>query len=190
MLRQILIAATWLVRSPIAAYHALLDRKPYSLVRWIILLGMSPIVGLFFVESLGTVRVGEAPLPKDLLYILVPVLTPIFVLTGWTLQSFILTVFSRLAGSRVPFRVNLLIFGYAQVPYLLSLPALFLPLDFLRALLFFLNGWSLVFLYLGLNVGHGLGRGRTLFILIFSQLLAPLFIAAVLAMLLGSSLTQ
>ncbi|MGE5599036.1 MAG: YIP1 family protein [Bacteroidota bacterium] len=169
-----------LVRSPVAAYQALLEKRPYSLVRWIVLLGMSPSAGLLYVETLQQFAAEQgAAIQGFPLYLAVLVAAPLTVLIGWLLQSALLTLVSRLAGGRATFRTTMLIFGYAQAPYLLTLPALFLPLGFLPLLLLFLNGLTLFYLYLGLLLAHGLGRGRTLFVLLAGQLLLPLLLTLV-----------
>ena len=171
MLREMLAAAIRLVRSPVAAYNAILTEKPYPLVRRIVLLGLTPLYALISIST------GLVTGPYK--YVLVA-LTPFMVLLEWIFRAAFLTAIAHLFGSKAPFRINLLVYGYAQSPYLLAIPALLLPIKFLSFLILFLNGWSMLFLYIGLALAHGLSRNRTLLVLLVSQFL-PLLVLAGLA---------
>jgi len=172
MLSEIFRAAVSLVQSPITAYDALLTKHPFKLVRRIVILSMTPILAVYVAGS------WDGPLR----YILVA-FTPLFSLLSWVLQAGILTLFTRIMGSKGSFRTNLLIFGYAQSPMLMLLPALLLPLGFLYLLTAVLNTWSVFFLYIGLARGHQLSRGRQFFVLLGSQFLLPALAVSIVLLL-------
>ncbi|MGE5528047.1 MAG: YIP1 family protein [Patescibacteria group bacterium] len=172
MLRETLSLAIRLVRSPAAAFDALLATKPYSAVIRLVLAALAPVTAV----SLA----GYLPGISRLLLVL---LTPPLVFGGWLVWSAVMTVFTRLLGGGGGFLTNLLVYGYAQVPYILALPALLavvaglLPFDVPAFILFFLNGWSILLLYIGLARGHGFSRGRALAALLGGQMLLPLLLA-------------
>ena len=178
-MKELLTAALWLVRSPFTAYQAMLANRPLRVISRIVLLSRAPVNAAILATIIPLLQkqgVFDIRIPRlDLVLVLA---APLLALGEWLLSTALLAFVARLAGSRTRFSDTLLVYGYAQVPYLFVLPSLLFPFSVLQLALFVANGWSLILLYIGVFLSHGLGRGRTLFILLAGQLLIPLLLSS------------
>ncbi len=171
-MREILAAALWLVRSPFAAFQAVLASRPLRVVSRIVLLGRAPVNAALLAATIPVLQkegMFDIRLPRPILILAAPLLA----LGEWLFNTALLSAVARLAGSKARLIDTLLVYGYAQAPYLFVRPALLFPFSILQLAVLFANGWSLILLFLGVLLSHGLGRGRTFLVLLASQLVIP-----------------
>jgi hypothetical protein len=179
-LRETIAAMLWLVRSPIEAFDAMLAKKPFRLILRIVFLGLSPAAAATLFQIIKKPPFDQISLKGSSLQAFVILGALVMAVMQWFFDAFLLAVFVRFFGGKLPFRMNLLIVGYAQTPYLFSLPALLFSREAFAIALLFCRGWSLLFLYVGIMRGYGFTRGRALAVLLFCQFFVPLLLILIL----------
>ena len=118
-MKELLTAALWLVRSPFTAYQAMLANRPLRVIGRIVLLSRAPVNAAILATIIPLLQkqgVFDVRIPR--LNLVLVLAAPLLALGEWLLSTALLAFVARLAGSRTRFSDTLLVYGYAQVPYL------------------------------------------------------------------------